>query len=54
MAIERKKEIRRRKQRKKRVGKLKAQLAQAKTIKEKERLIALIQKRELFFEPPKK
>jgi hypothetical protein len=54
MAIERQKEIRRRRKRRKRVGKLKEQLAAAKTIKEKERLIELIKRREPFYEPPKK
>jgi hypothetical protein len=53
MPIERQKEIRRRRQRKRRVGKLKNQLAEVKTIKEKERLIELIRRREPFFTPDK-
>ena len=50
----RNKEIRRRQQRKERIGKLKEKLAQAKTIKEKERLIELIQRRDPYFKPDKK
>jgi hypothetical protein len=53
MPVERQKEIRRRRKRKKRVGKLKAQLAAANTIKEKERLIELIRKRQPYFTPEK-
>ena len=52
--IERKKELKRRRQRKKRVGKLKEQLAEAKTIAERERLIELIRRRQPFFTPPEK
>jgi hypothetical protein len=48
------KKIRRRRQRKRRVGKLEKQLAEAKTIKEKERLIELIRRRDPFFSPEKK
>lgn len=54
MPIERQKEIKRRRKRKKRVGKLKAKLAETKSMQERERLIELIKKREPFFEPPKK
>ena len=39
MPVERQKEIKRRRQKKKRVKKLKAQLAAAKSVKERERLI---------------
>jgi hypothetical protein len=52
MAIERQKEIRRRKSRKKRLKKLKRQLADAKTIEERQRLIDLIRRRQPFFQPP--
>ena len=54
MAIERQVEIRRRKSRKKRLGKLKEKLAVAKTAKDRERLIDLISRREAYFKPPKK
>ena len=54
MPIERHKEIRRRRQRRKRVHKLKKQLAEAKSVKERERLIDLIQRREPFFTPSEK
>lgn len=50
----RQKEIRRRRQKKKRIGKLKEQLANAKTVKERERLIELIRRRQPLFEPEKK
>jgi len=49
MAQIRKKEIRRRRQRKERLGKLKSQLKEAKNQKERDRLIELILKREPFF-----
>ena len=51
MATQRQKDIRRRRQRKQRIGKLKTQLAEAKTLRERQRLIALIQKRVPGFEP---
>lgn len=54
MASERRKEIRRRIRKKKRVAKLKKKLAEAKTIKERNRIIVLIKRREIFFTPPKK
>ena len=54
MAVERQKEIRRRRKRKARVGKLKQQLAEAKTLKERERLIELIQRRQPYYKPPEK
>jgi len=54
MPVERKKEIRRRKQRKKRVGRLKEQLAEAKTVAERERLVELIRRRTPYFSPQKK
>jgi hypothetical protein len=54
MAIERQKEIRRRRKRKARVRKLKQQLAEAKTLKERERLIELIQRRQPYYKPPEK
>jgi hypothetical protein len=53
MPIERQKEIRRRRQRKQRVKKLKAQLAAAKSTQERERLIELIKRREPYFNPDK-
>jgi len=49
MATERNKEIRRRRHRKERLGKLKRQLKDAKTLKERERLIELIQRRDPYF-----
>lgn len=49
----RNKEIRRRQQKKQRVLKLKEQLAKAKTIKEREHLIELIQRRKPLFKPEK-
>ena len=52
MPIERQKELRRRRSRKKRLKKLKQQLAEAKTLKERERLIELIHRRQPFFDPP--
>ena len=54
MPIERQKEVRRRRHRRRRLKKLKAALAEAKTIEEKERLNDLIRRRESFYEPPKK
>jgi len=53
MPIERQKEIRRRRQRRRRVKKLKAKLAQTKDLKERDKLIELIKRRESFYEPPK-
>jgi len=53
MARIRAKEIRQRRQRKKRIGKLKEKLANAKTIKEREHLIDLIQRRQPLFDPEK-
>jgi hypothetical protein len=53
MAIERQKEIRRRKHRKRRLKKLKAKLAQTKDLKERDKIIELIKRREAFYEPPK-
>ncbi|MEN8242463.1 MAG: DUF6800 family protein [Chloroflexota bacterium] len=53
MPIERQKEIKRRRNKKKRLQKLKAQLAAAKTVKEKERLINLIKRRQPYFTPDK-
>jgi len=50
MAQIRKKEIRRRRQRKERLGKLKNQLKEAKNQKERDRLIELILKRDPFFQ----
>ena len=49
----RNKEIRRRQQKRKRVRKLKEQLAKAKTQKEREHLIELIRRRKPLFEPEK-
>jgi hypothetical protein len=53
MPIERQKEIRRRRQRRRRVRKLKAKLAQTKDLKERDKIIELIKRREPFYEPPK-
>lgn len=53
MAIERQKELRRRKQRKLRLKKLKAKLAQTKDLKQRDKIIELIKRREPFYEPPK-
>jgi hypothetical protein len=53
MPNERHKEIRRRRQRRKRLGNLKAKLAEAKSVTERERLIDLIKRRQLFFNPDK-
>lgn len=53
MPVERAKEIKQRRKKKKRVQKLKAQLAAAKTVKEKERLIELIRRRQPYFTPEK-
>jgi hypothetical protein len=49
MATERKRVIKRRRQRKKRIGKLKKQFEQAKTKKEREHYLDLIQRRDPFF-----
>ena len=49
MRVERQKEIRRRRQRRKRLGKLKARLAEARSNEERARLIALIKRRDPFF-----
>lgn len=49
MATERKKTIKRRRQRKMRIGKLKNQLKEAKTQKERERIAELIQRRNPYF-----
>ncbi len=49
MATERKKTIKRRRQRKKRIGKLKKQLKEAKTKKEREHYAELIQRRDPYF-----
>jgi hypothetical protein len=54
MPIERQKEIKRRRNRKNRLKKLKAQLAQAKSVQERERLIDLIKRREPYFTSEKK
>ena len=54
MARIREKEIRRRRQRKARIGKLKQKLASAKTIAERELLIEQIKKRDPYFVPPEK
>jgi len=54
MAQERQKEIRRRRQRKKKLVNLKKKLAESKDLKEKEHLIELIRRREPFFSPPSK
>lgn len=54
MPIERQKEIRRRRSKKKKMKLLKAQLAAAKTAKEKELLIERIQRRDPYFDPKKK
>jgi hypothetical protein len=53
MAIERQKEIRRRKHRKSRLKKLKAKLVQTKDLKERDKMIELIKRREPFYESPK-
>jgi hypothetical protein len=53
VAIERQRELRRRKQRKRRLKKLKTKLAQTKDLKEREKIIELIKRREPFYEPPK-
>jgi hypothetical protein len=53
MPIERHKEIRRRRQRKHRLKKLKAKLTQTKDLKEQEKMIDLIRRREPYFQPPK-
>ena len=50
MSTQRQKDIRRRRRRKERLGKLKQQLAEAKTLRERQRLIALIRKRQPGFE----
>ena len=53
MAVEREKELRRRKQRKRKLKKLKVKLAQTKDLKERDRIIELIKRREAYYEPPK-
>lgn len=53
MAQIRKKEIRRRRQRKERLRKLKSQFKEAKDLKERDRLMELILKRDPFFLPIK-
>lgn len=52
MPLQRQKEIRRRRQRKKRLKKLKQKLAETKDLKDRDRLIELIRRRDPFFEPP--
>ena len=54
MARIRKKEIKRRRQRRERIGKLKKKLAAAKTADERDHLIELIKRRDPHFIPPKK
>ena len=49
MATERERMIKRRRQRKKRIGKLKKQFEEAKTKKEREHFLELIQRRDPFF-----
>jgi hypothetical protein len=53
VAVERQKEIRRRKHRKRRLKKLKAKLAQTKDLKERDKIIELIKRREPYYQPPK-
>ena len=53
MPVERQKEVKQRRNRKKKLKKLKAHLAAAKTIKEKERIIELIRRRQAYFTPEK-
>jgi len=52
MPIERQKEIRRRRQRKRRLRNLKAKLAKTKDMKEREKIIDLIKRREPYYQPP--
>ncbi len=52
MPIERQKEIKRRRQRKRRLKKLKAKLAQTKDLKEREKIINLIHRRQPYYQPP--
>ena len=53
MARIRNKEIKRRRQRRKRLRNLKEKLAAAKTASERDHLIELIKRRDPFFVPPK-
>lgn len=51
MPVQRQKDIRRRRQRKERLKKLKQKLAETKDLKDRDRLIELIRRRDPFFEP---